>query len=65
MYESSNMQCKYNSFIQIMNFHGLFRNALRCRKLVPAEYWCPYGTNWYLLQQELFTEQQKSKQEYS
>ena len=22
----------YNSFIQIINFHGLFRNALRCRK---------------------------------
>ena len=26
------MQCNYNSFIQITNFHGLFRNALRCRK---------------------------------
>ena len=26
------MQCNYNSFIQIINFHGLFRNALRCRK---------------------------------
>ena len=38
------MQCNYNLFIQIINFHGLFRNALRCRKLVPAEYWCPYGT---------------------
>ena len=24
--------------IQIINFHGLFRNALRCRKLVPVEY---------------------------
>ena len=32
MYETSNMQCNYNSFIQIINFHGLFRNALRCRK---------------------------------
>ena len=31
------MQCNYNSFIQILNFHGLFRNALRCQK------------NWYLL----------------
>ena len=26
------MQCKYNSLIQIINFHGLFRNAPRCRK---------------------------------
>ena len=26
------MQCNYNLFIQIINFHGLFRNALRCRK---------------------------------
>ena len=26
------MQCNYNSFIQIINFHGLFRNAPRCRK---------------------------------
>ena len=25
------MQCNYNSFIRIINFHGLFRNALRCR----------------------------------
>ena len=38
------MQCNYNSFIQIINFHGLFRNALRCRKtgacriLVPLRY---------------------------
>ena len=38
------MQCNYNSFIQIINFHGLFRNALRCRKtgacriLVPLWY---------------------------
>ena len=32
MQETSNMQCNYNSFIQIINFHGLFRNALRCRK---------------------------------
>ena len=32
MKETSNMQCNYNSFIQIINFHGLFRNALRCRK---------------------------------
>ena len=43
MYETSNMQCN-NSFIQIINFHGLFRNALRCRKtgacriLVPLQY---------------------------
>ena len=42
------MQCNYNSFIQIINFHGLFRNALRCRKtgacriLVPLRYlFCP------------------------
>ena len=39
-----NMQCNYNSYIQIINFHGLFRNALRCRKtgacriLVPLRY---------------------------
>ena len=38
------MQCNYNSFIQIINFHGLFHNALRCRKtgacqiLVPLRY---------------------------
>ena len=44
MWETSNMQCNYNSFIQIINFHGLFCNALRCRKtgacqiLVPLRY---------------------------
>ena len=44
MYETSNMQCNYNSFIQIINFHGLFHNALRwqktgaCRILVPLRY---------------------------
>ena len=38
------MQCDYNSFIQIINFHGLFHNAPRCRKTGAAEYWCPYGT---------------------
>ena len=38
------MQCYYNSFIKVINFHGLFRNALRCRKtgacriLVPLRY---------------------------
>ena len=38
------MQCNYNSFIQLINFHGFFRNALRCRKtgacriLVPLRY---------------------------
>ena len=38
------MQCNYNSFIQIINFHGLFRNALKCQKtgacriLVPLRY---------------------------
>ena len=26
------MQCNYNSFIQILNFHVFFRNALRCRR---------------------------------
>ena len=49
------MQCNYNSFIQIINFHGLSRNALRCRKtgacpiLVPLWY-CkgPKGTGQYL-----------------
>ena len=36
------MQCNYNSYIQIINFHGLFSNALRCwntgacRILVPV-----------------------------
>ena len=33
------MQCNYNSFIQIINFHGLFRNALRCQKN-----WCLSNT---------------------
>ena len=38
------MQCNYNSFIQIINFHGFFRKAPRCRKtgtcriLVPLRY---------------------------
>ena len=38
------MQCNYNSFTQIKNFHGLCRNAQRCRKtgacriLVPLRY---------------------------
>ena len=38
------MHCNYNSFIQIINFHGLLRNAPRCRKtgacriLVPLRY---------------------------
>ena len=38
------MQCNYNSFIQIINFHGLFRNVPRCQKtgacriLVPLQY---------------------------
>ena len=27
------MQCHYNSFIQVINCNGLFRNALRCRKI--------------------------------
>ena len=39
------MQCNYNAFIKIINFHGLFPVMLRgAEKLVPAEYWCPYGT---------------------
>ena len=38
------MQCNHNSFIKIINFLGLFRNSLRCRKtgacriLVPLRY---------------------------
>ena len=38
------MQCNYNSFIQIIDFQGFFRNALRCRKtgacriLMPLRY---------------------------
>ena len=44
MQETSNMQCNYNLFIKLINFHGFFRNALRCRKtgacriLVPLWY---------------------------
>ena len=37
------MQCNYNSLIQIINFHGLSRNALSAEKLVPVEYWCSYA----------------------
>ena len=53
--ETSNMQCNYNSFIQIINFHGLFRNALSCRKtgacriLVPLRYM--YIQRWLILMQ--------------
>ena len=40
------MHCNYNSFIKLINFHGFFGNALRCRKtltgacriLVPLRY---------------------------
>ena len=45
------MQCNYNSFNQIINFCGLFRNALRCRKtgacriLVPLRY---LSNNWHV-----------------
>ena len=35
-WETSNMQCNYNYFIQIINFHGLFRNI--CSE-VPKN-WC-------------------------
>ena len=41
------MQCNFHSFIQIINLHGIFRNALRCRKtgacriLVPLRYLSP------------------------
>ena len=48
------MQCNYNSFIQIINFHGLFQKALRCRKtgacriLVPLwYYWNETRPNWW------------------
>ena len=56
MQETSNIQCNYNSFIQIINFHGLFRNALRCRKtgacriLVPLQYIKVPIYNMYLMQ---------------
>ena len=46
------MQCNYNSFIQIINFHGLFRNALSCRKtgacriLVPLQYFYLNFADW-------------------
>ena len=45
---NSNMQCNHNSFIKLINFHGFFRNALRCRKtgacriLVPLRYMYGY-----------------------
>ena len=34
----------YNSFIQMINFHGLSEMLWGAEKLVPAEYWCSYGT---------------------
>ena len=39
------MQCNYNSFIQIINFHALGFSVMLCgaEKMVPAEYWCPYN----------------------
>ena len=43
MKETSNMQCNYNSFIQIINFMGLSVMIWGAEKMVPAEYWCPYG----------------------
>ena len=43
MKETTNIKCNYNSFIQIINFHGLFRNALRCRKTGACRILCPYG----------------------
>ena len=43
------MQYNYNSFIYIINFHGLFR----AEKLVPVEYWCPYGTSVTVLTNQL------------
>ena len=52
MYETSNMQCNYNSFIQIINFHGRFRNALRCWKsgacriLVPLRCLGKFVSSW-------------------
>ena len=39
------MQCNYNSFIQMINFHGLFRNALRCQKIGACRILVPL---WYL-----------------
>ena len=43
MYETSNIQCNYNSFIQIINFMAFSVMLWGAEKLVPAEYWCPYG----------------------
>ena len=48
MYETSNMQCTYNSFIQIINFMGFSIALWGAEKLVPAEYWCPYGIVLYV-----------------
>ena len=45
------ISCK--SFIQIINFHGLFCNALRCRILVPVEYMYQYGTYMYVNQENM------------
>ena len=55
------MQCNYNSFIQIINFHGLFRNAPRCRKtgacriLVPFRYLQFYSVYWWQVEYGLMS----------
>ena len=36
------MQCNSNSFIQKINFHGLFRNALWCRKTAACRILVPF-----------------------
>ena len=38
------MQCNYTSFILIINFHGLFRNARRCRKTGASRILVPDST---------------------
>ena len=41
--------CYYTSFVQIINIHELFWNALRCQILVPAEYWWPYRSSFSVI----------------
>ena len=38
------MQCNSNSLIQIIHFHGLFRNAPQCRKTGACRILVPFGT---------------------
>ena len=46
------MWCYYEAFVQIINVHALFSNALSCPILVPAKFWLPCGTGIYLKEEE-------------